>query len=1081
MIGLNTRILKTNNNLIKVYFDQKNNYSTKGIEIDTINETINENNSSGFDQSLKISNLVTTEINSDGLFCCTSNEQMKYINMPSINDIQIANDIIQIGKIHNFTIKNIISVDSDSNNTNNIFVLLTGIMQKIYCSNSNSNSNSDSDSDSDSDLDHDSISDANWKYDSVDEAYINDNKNEFYCIMINNGLVIKIIPIDEKISVDQIPTKILFISPLNCIICGTKGLLLNISAHIETSICINKANTINEEYIDIISAHITLTLITNSNHNNILITNICYYNNYLLSGDSQGTICLWRLCRETQCWDQVCNSLCLNNEYIVDFQILTSFSNVSNVSNDNQSMPFIQFTMSTHNKLFLINYNYNNDSNLTIRHCLNTSSNSFSKYYVMQYFNMLKIFRISDAIINNSQINIVVICIKKQALEYQLIGNNDLIQEHEQYNTTSTYNVVHNPIFDNITSFDPISQEDSTALEHIEKSNDNIIIKLKDTHYSTSKQLIRTNMATYSENVMKKIGIPAGIINTKSLKRALTNSSQYFEINDDKIWVKNKFQKVYNANNKKYVKLLNDFFDNELSQKFKECKPFLAIFCAYFEKPVPILIFNLLNFNVMDILNKYNNVDGLFMISNGNIQIIDEYTNLDKWLICKERINGLYWIDVDFGHNMLCSLYFKYYANKSITYNEPGSKSYLNTYGYRHFHNSSRGLKDLCQNVHKIDETIKLITIPRQIGYLTNLEFLYHRGTKLKGHIPDEICDLEKLQVVSLGNNQLSGQIPKRFAKLENMQRLVLHCNNLEGDLAFFANNKYIVNVANNATLQIGTVHDEERTLLVAFFEAFKGNNWLNKTNWCSPEPVSKWNKVGVLNGHVETIVITSNNLEGNNFDSLIGFSKLKMIELSCMPKISGSIYSLCHIQSLQRLCICNCGLTGSIPEEIGNLVNLVELQLFGNQMIGSIPETIGNLINLKLLSFGEYTGGNNFISGPIPSSMSKLVKLQALFLANCNLSGQISDWIGNCLINLQRLDLQNNKLTGPLPQSLSNLIKLMYLNIKDNKLNGLIHVNNFTNLTRLNRLSLVNNNFTNADQIENQFSTLLPMCKVWT
>ncbi len=93
---------------------------------------------------------------------------------------------------------------------------------------------------------------------------------------------------------------------------------------------------------------------------------------------------------------------------------------------------------------------------------------------------------------------------------------------------------------------------------------------------------------------------------------------------------------------------------------------------------------------------------------------------------------------------------------------------------------------------------------------------------------------------------------------------------------------------------------------------------------------------------------------------------------------------------------MCRCGLTGKIPSESGQLVSLEELQLFGNQLSGAIPASIGLLVNLKLLSFGEYTGGNHFAPAQLPSCLSSLVNLEALFMANCNLRGPLPSWIGN-------------------------------------------------------------------------------------
>lgn len=104
----------------------------------------------------------------------------------------------------------------------------------------------------------------------------------------------------------------------------------------------------------------------------------------------------------------------------------------------------------------------------------------------------------------------------------------------------------------------------------------------------------------------------------------------------------------------------------------------------------------------------------------------------------------------------------------------------------------------------------------------------------------------------------------------------------------------------------------------------------------------------------------------------------------------------LCSLTTLRRLCICRCGLTGRIPNEIGQLVGLEELQLFGNSLTGVVPASLGNLTNLKLLSLGEYTGGNSFQPEPLPSCLSSLRSLEALFMANCNIRGPLPDWIGS-------------------------------------------------------------------------------------
>ena len=89
--------------------------------------------------------------------------------------------------------------------------------------------------------------------------------------------------------------------------------------------------------------------------------------------------------------------------------------------------------------------------------------------------------------------------------------------------------------------------------------------------------------------------------------------------------------------------------------------------------------------------------------------------------------------------------------------------------------------------------------------------------------------------------------------------------------------------------------------------------------------------------------------------------------------------------------------LTGEIPSQIGNLVNLTYLALHNNQLTGEIPPEIGNLTNLEYLSLSF-----NQLSGSIPSIPSE---------------------IGN-LTNLWYLRLNNNQLTGGIPQEVCALIE---------------------------------------------------------
>ena len=67
-------------------------------------------------------------------------------------------------------------------------------------------------------------------------------------------------------------------------------------------------------------------------------------------------------------------------------------------------------------------------------------------------------------------------------------------------------------------------------------------------------------------------------------------------------------------------------------------------------------------------------------------------------------------------------------------------------------------------------------------------------------------------------------------------------------------------------------------------------------------------------------------------------------------------------VENTNTLILRNSGLSGPIPNEIGELVNLVKLDLSGNQLTGEIPFEVGDLINLTILDLHS-----NQLKGEIP------------------------------------------------------------------------------------------------------------------
>ena len=178
-----------------------------------------------------------------------------------------------------------------------------------------------------------------------------------------------------------------------------------------------------------------------------------------------------------------------------------------------------------------------------------------------------------------------------------------------------------------------------------------------------------------------------------------------------------------------------------------------------------------------------------------------------------------------------------------------------------------------------------------------------------------------------------------------------------------------------------------DRAALVALYNSTGGANWTRKDNWLSNRPLGEWDGVitHIYNGRVRNLQLINNNL------------------------------------------------TGSIPTQLGNLTEMIQLDLHHNELSGSIPAALGNLSNLEYLALRA-----NELSGPIPAALGNLSKLATLDIYLNELSGSIPAELGN-LSKLEHLGLSYNELSGSIPAALGNLDKLQFLYLSRNNLTGCI------------------------------------------
>jgi Leucine-rich repeat (LRR) protein len=206
----------------------------------------------------------------------------------------------------------------------------------------------------------------------------------------------------------------------------------------------------------------------------------------------------------------------------------------------------------------------------------------------------------------------------------------------------------------------------------------------------------------------------------------------------------------------------------------------------------------------------------------------------------------------------------------------------------------------------------------------------------------------------------------------------------------------------------VTVIPEVECEALIALYDSTDGENWSDNTGWNVTNTPCSWYQIRCDGGHVTVIDLPLNGLSGS------------------IPAEMGNLINL------ETLYLADDQLSGSIPAELGNLSNLRGLYLHNTQLSGSIPRELGNLINLEILYLS-----NNQLSGSIPAELGNLSNLKDLYLSNNQLNGFIIPTeLGN-LSKLGVLDLSHNQLSGSIPAELANLYYNTWIKLNNNELCG--------------------------------------------
>lgn len=180
----------------------------------------------------------------------------------------------------------------------------------------------------------------------------------------------------------------------------------------------------------------------------------------------------------------------------------------------------------------------------------------------------------------------------------------------------------------------------------------------------------------------------------------------------------------------------------------------------------------------------------------------------------------------------------------------------------------------------------------------------------------------------------------------------------------------------------------EYRRILMEFYNAMDGPNWVDNTNWGSSDvELYEWKGVGYSyqTGEV-SLRFYGNGLKGEIPESFGGLETMSVFRLIDEPGVTGTLPdSFRKLTDLEWLDIENTSMT-SPPDFFGGMTKLRDVEFFNNpEMTGLLPESLGSSDNLQSLLIWW-----NSFTGTPPASWARHYKYMSLW--SNHLTGKIPE-----------------------------------------------------------------------------------------
>ncbi|KAK2440790.1 receptor protein EIX2 [Trifolium repens] len=299
---------------------------------------------------------------------------------------------------------------------------------------------------------------------------------------------------------------------------------------------------------------------------------------------------------------------------------------------------------------------------------------------------------------------------------------------------------------------------------------------------------------------------------------------------------------------------------------------------------------------------------------------------------------------------------------------------------------------------------------------------------------------IERVAAIQLSNNSLTEDISNLTLKCIY---LYLDRNNFTGGLPNISPMTFSIDFSYNSFS--GSIPHSWKNLKYFYYI----NLWSNKLSGEVLANPSDWTQLKIMN------------LGENEFSGTIEINMSHKLEVVILRanQFEGTIPTqLFNQSSLYHLDLAHNKLSGSIPKCIYNLTQMIAFHMDSTLYLGTLELfTKGQDYYVYGIDPNRQTidlSANN-LSGEVPFELFQLVQLQTLNLSHNSLIGTIQDTIGG-MKNIESLDLSNNKFDGEIPQSMALLNFLGYLNLSCNNFHGKIPIG--TQLQSFNVSSYIGN-----------------------